>query len=146
MGREEAPTVDRFPTFRLAMLLAPLATASVSADVVRLENGGEARGALPGERLPGASVMLDSFTGARIVLHADSIKSTSRRPPEVEEYTTRSRLIPHTVEAHWELAEWCKARQLAPQREEQLEAVVELDPVMPQRVGHWGTSCIRVNG
>jgi len=112
----------------VAVAVLLLADHESRADIARLKNGGEARGAFSGESVPNRPLTMETLLGGRIVLPADAVESTTRRKPEVEEYVTRSRSIPHTVEAHWELAEWCKARQLTSQREEQLDALLELEP------------------
>jgi hypothetical protein len=46
----------------------------------------------------------------------------------VEEYETRRRALDDTVEAHWDLAEWCRQKSLAKERETHLLRVTELDP------------------
>jgi hypothetical protein len=101
---------------------------AVNADVARLKNGGEARGVFLGNRDLKQPIDIGTILGGRIVLPPGEVASTARRPAEVEEYITRSRSIPHTAAAHWELAEWCKARLLTDQREEQLEALLLLEP------------------
>jgi hypothetical protein len=110
-----------------AALSVALASSGASADIARLKNGGEVRGSFLSDPKAKAPLSMETILGGRVVLPADSVAAASRRSAEVEDYVTRSRSIPHTVEAHWELAEWCKARQLTPQREEQLEALLELD-------------------
>jgi HEAT repeat protein len=111
-----------------AVTVALVGESGALADIARLSNGGEVRGSFLSEPGGGDPLAMRTILGGRIVLSADTVRSTSRRPAEVEEYVTRSRSIPHTVEAHWELAEWCKARQLTSQREEQLEALLDVDP------------------
>jgi hypothetical protein len=73
-------------------------------------------------------LQFESLLGSRIVLERDSVSQVTRRSPQVEEYVTRARRAPDTVEAHWELAEWCRNHRLGPQRAEQLEAIVALEP------------------
>jgi len=106
--------------------LACVASAA-RADLVRMPNGGEVRGLLQGDR-KAPTVTLETLLGGRIVLDREQAVVVTRRSPQVEDYVTRSREIPDTVEAHWELAEWCRERRLLPQRDEQLEAIIELDP------------------
>jgi len=102
-------------------------TSRASADVARLSNGGEVRGLLRSDRTS-TTVELETLYGGRVLIARSQVTSTSRRSPAVEEYVTRSREILNTVEAHWELAEWCRDQRLMPQREEQLEAILFLDP------------------
>jgi hypothetical protein len=101
---------------------------AVQADVARLKNGGELRGSFAGDRSLKNALEMETLLGGRVVLDPLVVESTARRSPDAEEYVTRSRAIPDTVEARWELAEWCKVRQLKDGREEQLEAIVELEP------------------
>lgn len=113
---------------RIATLAACVASAPLAfADVARLSNGGEIRGSLKSDRTA-PTVELETLYGGRVIIERSHITSTSRRSPAVEEYVTRSREVPNTVEAHWELAEWCRGQRLLPQREEQLEAILSLDP------------------
>ncbi len=113
-------------TIGLAALLLPLQPAR--GDLARLNNGGEVRGRFLEAADESGSLVMESILGGRIVLPAGEVVSTARRSAEIEEYVTRSRSIPNTVKDRWELAEWCKARRLTAQREEQLEALLELDP------------------
>jgi hypothetical protein len=110
------------------LLLAAAATAQ--ADVVRLKNGGEVRGQVDAaSRNPAAlRVVVETLTGGRIVLDRAEVEFVTPRSLEVEEYETRARGIPDTVEAHRELADWCRERRLLPQREEQLQLLLDLEP------------------
>jgi hypothetical protein len=103
-------------------------TPVVSADIVRLPNGGEVRGELSESRKSGEPIEVKTLLGGRIVLDVSQAESVSRRPALVEEYVTRSRRIPDTLEAHWELANWCRDNGLTRQRNEQLGHVIAYDP------------------
>lgn len=106
------------------------APSSAPADVVRLKNGGEVRGVVDAaSRDPNApQVTIDTLTGGRIVLDRSDVEFVTPRSLEIEEYETRARGVADTVEAHLALAEWCRERRLLPQRAEQLEAVLDLEP------------------
>ncbi len=111
------------------------------ADLVRLKNGGELRGALVkgNDKTRDPELTIVSFTGATISIPRTEVDSVQMRSPTIEEYITRSREIPHTIEAHQQLADWCVSRQLKAQRVEQLELLLELDPdneVIHRSVGH----------
>ena len=126
----------------VGLCLAPWA----QADLVRLKNGGEVRGALVkgSDKTRDPELTIVSFTGATITVSRSEVDSVQMRSPVVEEYVTRSREIPHTIEAHQQLADWCSSRQLKSQRVEQLELLLELDPeneVIHRTLGH-----IRHNG
>lgn len=120
-------------TSLIACLLFAVSTATSAhtfADVVRLKNGGEIRGVLRKESHPANStdVALVTLSGATVTLPRSEIESVQPRSPAMEEYITRSREIPHTLEAHQQLADWCVSRQLKPQRIEQLELMLEIEP------------------
>ncbi|MBX3443420.1 MAG: HEAT repeat domain-containing protein [Planctomyces sp.] len=129
--------MSRYAILRLALGIAAGAlTPDVRADVVRLNNGGEVRGLLQGDRRPGETVELETLLGGRVILARAEISSVSRRSPLVEEYVTRAREVVDVIEARWELAEWCREERLTQQREEQLEAILLLDPEhVPSRRG-----------
>ena len=98
------------------------------ADIARLSNGGELRGSFLDGQDPAAPLAMRTLLGGTIVVERSEVTATARRSPEAEEAITRARCVPDTVEARWELAEWCKSKQLTAQREEQLEAILELAP------------------
>ncbi len=108
------------------LLLAPSLSP---ADVIRLKNGGEIRGLVSKTTTPKDPVVLiHTVAGAQVEVDRADIEFISTRPPLVEEYHSRARRIPHTIEAHWELAGWCLQRQMQTQRREQLEMILDLDP------------------
>jgi hypothetical protein len=100
------------------------------ADVVRLRGGGEIRGQIldGGEGDSGTGIAVETLSGARVRVPSEEIDFVERRGKLVEEYVTRSRQIPETVQAHVDLADWCRTQQLHEQRREQLERVLDLDP------------------
>ncbi len=107
-----------------------LAPTSIQADVIRLRTGGELRGTLPsvGEAGRSETVEIVTLSGAHVEVGRDQIEFIKSRSPAMEEYVTRSRAIPHTVDDHLELAEWCLSHRLNTQHEEQLTLLLELDP------------------
>lgn len=97
------------------------------ADLIRLNSGGEVRG----EVLPSTVddvVLVRTLSGAELKLPKREITFIEKRTPLIEEYVSRDRQAPETVEARWELAEWCRVHQLKDQQAEQLELLVDLDP------------------
>ena len=102
---------------------------SATGDVIRLKNGGELRGLVSKTSAPqDPTVLIRSTSGTEITVDRSEIEFISTRSPLIEEYHTRARRIPNTVEAHWELAAWCLQRQMQTQRREELERIVEIDP------------------
>lgn len=114
----------------LALVVSLVGTSSSSADLVRLKNGGEIRGTLLHKtELAGASeITIVTLTGASVVLRRDAIEFVTPRSVNLEVYEDKLRDLPDTIDAHWDLAEWCKSARLSRQRTEQLEAILLLDP------------------
>ncbi|WP_437193991.1 HEAT repeat domain-containing protein [Planctomicrobium sp. SH527] len=119
---------------------AVLFTTVADADVVRLRSGGEVRGriieavsATPAGKSvkssqPSPPTVIETRSGTKVTLEGEEIDFVARRNELSEEYVTRSRQIEQTVEAHLELAEWCRVNGLLDQRQEQLEQVLNYDP------------------
>lgn len=127
------------------------------ADYITLRNGGEIRGELlsesnraekkskpRGNRLVeerGDIVSIRTLSGAMVaVVHGD-VESVVHRRMVFEEYETLRRAAPNTVEAQWNLAEWCRQKSLVKEREVQLRNVVALDP--ENAAAHRGLGHIR---
>ncbi|MEZ6055393.1 MAG: HEAT repeat domain-containing protein [Planctomycetaceae bacterium] len=101
---------------------------SACGDVIRFKQGGEVRGKLTKRTAGTDELVLETMTGATLVVHRNDIEFFTIRPIEVEEYESRVRNMPPSVEAHLELAEWCQQHRLHRQREEQLEAILQIEP------------------
>jgi hypothetical protein len=102
----------------------------LAADLIKLNNGGEIRGQIEGRagEAGQSQVTIQSLTGARVVVDRDDIRFLTRRPLIYETYEIRARQTPDTVEAQWELAEWCRDNGLKSQRDDHLERILLLDP------------------
>ncbi len=106
------------------------AVSPAQADLIKLRSGGELRGRIdrdssgPDDEL----VTIRTLSGLEVVVARKDIQFLTHRPLSIEEYESRLRRTPNTVEAQWELAEWCREQGLKTQREEQLERVIALDP------------------
>lgn len=128
----------RFAVSAWGLLLGYLAggaVAPVQADVVRLHSGAELRGkvispkgTLPKEGVPGSSLVLKTLVGAEIEIDAALVAFVARRPLSHEEYEVKARRTPSTVEAQWELAQWCRERHLPEQQEIHNRQVILLEP------------------
>lgn len=123
----------------LCRLLLPLAgilawgvAAPLQADLVKLSNGGELRGRIvrnaPAGKPSSESIQLETLTGATVVVHKSQTQFVTMRSLAVEEYESRARHVADTLEAQWELSEWCRQKTLSKQREVHLLKVVEHDP------------------
>ncbi len=125
----------------LSLLIAGVYPAAVPGDVIRLKTGGEIRGRIvAGDGAKDAAgphgvaaeeketVTIETPGGVRLAVRCEHIASITPRPWLVEQYQWRAATIPDTVEAHWQLAEWCREQNLRNERAEQLEAILRLDP------------------
>ena len=114
----------------MGLLLFAVATP-VQADLVKLANGGELRGRIirtsANAGSSAESLQLESLTGATVVVLKSDTQFVSMRPLIVEEYESKVRRVANTLEAHWELSEWCRTNALSRQREVHLQKVVEHD-------------------
>lgn len=113
--------------FTLAVFAGLSGTVESFADVVRLASGTEFHGKIVTTDATG-STTIELLSGARVVLPADEVVLQVVRPIAIEEYELRAKQVADTVEARWELADWCRQKSLAAQRETQLLRLVELEP------------------
>ena len=136
-------SIVRGATCRVAAVAWTLSSLAngLSADVIRLENGGELRGELlrAVTRTPGETIVMRTLAGSRVEVSGERVVLVARRPLKVEEYELRAERVAtgsDTAEGHWELAEWCRKQRLPDQRRGHLERVVSLDPRHKQ--AHYG--------
>ncbi|MBM4074660.1 MAG: hypothetical protein FJ267_03355, partial [Planctomycetes bacterium] len=127
----------------VASLFACLFTVDLHADLIKLTNGGELRGrvitatttthstngssASPTKQSSSNQIRLVTLSGATIVVEKDETQFLTKRPLMVEEYESRAKRVANTLEAHWELAEWCRQKSLPDQRQIELLRVIEFD-------------------
>ena len=124
--------------------LSLLTAADLPADVVKLTDGGEIRGLVkssaPKTRKDRAAesdeIVIESLTGAEIAVARKHVAFITKRPRAVEEYESLVRRVADTVEARWQLAEWCRQHGLVEPRKEQLRSILELDP--EHKPAHYG--------
>lgn len=115
----------------VALLFLVVAIASEArADLIKLNNGGELRGQIEVKlgSTTGPIVTIETVTGATVVVAQEDIRFISRRPIDHEHFETRFKQAPRTVDALWELQEWCRSKGLTSQRDEVLESLLLLDP------------------
>lgn len=111
----------------LCLIAVAVLPALARADAITLKRGGEVRGEILAAGATN-SVSVRTQTGLVITVPLEDVAKVQRRSMIREEYVTRSRQMPDTAEAHWELAEWCRTQSLTTQQTEQLELLVGLDP------------------
>ncbi|MCA8987674.1 MAG: HEAT repeat domain-containing protein [Planctomycetaceae bacterium] len=113
---------------------------SAHADLVKLKNGGEIRGKLVTTAAEQSrSVSVRTMSGAIVTVSTLDVEFQAKRPLTFEEYELRARLVPETIEDHWELSEWCRENHLSRQREAHLEQMIVLDPeheIAHRALGH----------
>ena len=112
----------------LALALYPM--ASSADDLVELRSGGVLRGRVVGELDSGNSspVTIELEGGGTIHLIRGQISRVQTVSAEEREYAERLASLPDTVEAHWELAQWCDENRLREQRDLHRLKVIQLDP------------------
>jgi len=97
-------------------------------DIFQLKAGGQITGVLV-DRGKQGEYIIKADHGALVTLSRRQVDKVVRQDPEDFEYTKRSRALPDTVEAHRELAEWCKKqKRLSQQTQHHLQRILELDP------------------
>ena len=115
----------------IAILLFCWTAKPARADLVKLANGGELRGRIirstSNGSAPAETLQLESLTGATVVVLKSETQFVSMRPLIVEEYESKARRVADTLDAQWELSEWCRANALSRQRGVHLLKVVEHD-------------------
>jgi hypothetical protein len=143
-GQAQWGNFHRFSGLRWLVGLFLLTSTDLPADVVKLTDGGEIRGLVkspagkPRKDQPVEfdEVVVESLTGAEIAVAREQVAFITKRPRVVEEYESLARRIANTVEARWELAEWCRKHALTEPRKEQLQRILELDP--EHKPSHYG--------
>jgi hypothetical protein len=108
-------------------------------DVFELANGGRVEGRLV-ESADGndKNVVIELAGAGRMSIPRSQIGRVDTISADESEYVKRSRSAPDTVEAHWELAEWCSQRKMRSQARLHLERILELDPNHEQARGLLG--------
>eukprot|EP00913_Durusdinium_trenchii_P008952 g8418.t1 len=129
-----------------------IASASVgTADVIKLKNGGVIRGKIDrGVTITTADpLVITTLSGTVVAVKRANIDSAVRRSMTVEEYQTRVRRSPNTIQGHLELAEWCRGKGMIDERELHMRKVLKLDPEhldarralgYSKRGGKWSTA------
>ncbi|HSG68946.1 MAG TPA: hypothetical protein VLA12_00950 [Planctomycetaceae bacterium] len=102
----------------------------LQADVIKLKNGGEIRGEMNRSRAASGEGPLEivSLSGIRMLVAREDVLLFSFRSIKTEEYETRAKNSPDTVEAQWELYDWCRKNQFREEAQIHLERMVEIDP------------------
>jgi hypothetical protein len=99
------------------------------ADVLELANGGRVEGKLvdsaEGNR---DTVTIELAAGGTLVLPRTQVARVDSTSQAEAEYAKLARTSPDTVEAHWNLAEWCRQHKLRAPAQKHLTRILELEP------------------
>lgn len=97
-------------------------------DVFLLKSGGQIEGEWinRGERRS-AGQEIRTPGGIRLKLAAEQVDTRIPQPKADDEYQQIAPTFANTVDAHWELAEWCRDKNLPDRRKVHLEAILAFD-------------------
>ncbi len=105
------------------------ADPSVLLDTVQLDNGGSIQGKVStiseGRQ---QFYLVETRDGGILKLRRSQVRHVFRAPPAAAEYLERLGKMPDTVDAHWEMQQWCLENKMLRQREYHMLQVIRLDP------------------
>ncbi|GAB4139983.1 MAG: hypothetical protein Tsb009_09140 [Planctomycetaceae bacterium] len=111
----------------LVLSLMAHSVHTLSADVIKLKNGGEVRGQITDETSP-QQVVIQTLSGSIVAVKRDHIQFVTKRLLRYEEYERLARRTKNTFDAQWKLAEWCRERGMKAERETHLRNIIALNP------------------
>jgi hypothetical protein len=101
----------------------------VRADVFELTSGGRLEGKLlPADDASKLNCTIELAAGGRVTVARSQIAKIETVTDAVAEYKKLTRTSPDTVDAHWQLSEWCREHKLRDERRQHLDRVLELNP------------------
>jgi hypothetical protein len=120
----------RVASIRILTLVAVLAAcACARADIVELKNGGKIHGEIANASgRTAASYDITTDGGGRMSIPRSEVVRVIGQSPQQEEYHRRALAAPDTIEARWELAEWCRKYKLVDEYRAELTKILEIDP------------------
>jgi hypothetical protein len=99
------------------------------ADVLELKNGGRIEGQIAESKDDDqSSYSITTADGVRMTIARSDVARVVPQTKDEEEYQRRARAAANTVDAHWDLAQWCRDKSLRNGYREQLTHILELDP------------------
>lgn len=122
--------------FLIVLSCFAISAGTLRADAILLSRSGALRGTIVRDNPDETSVQIQLLNGATVTVDRAKVRGIVKQPIKVEEYEVLVRTIEDTLEAHWEMAEWCRERNLDEQRAVHLEAVLKFDP--EHRRAHYG--------
>lgn len=111
----------------VACCAALSASADIRADIFELKDGGEVVGSTI-ERTKADDYVVRTDDGAEVTIAKTALQRVVKQDEAAAEYRRKSRTTPDTIEAHRELAAWCRARKMIHEADHHLARVAELDP------------------
>lgn len=135
---------SRYRRFMLSLVVI-LAPSLTSADVVRLKSGGLLRGTIKTDAKSKSDVLeVQLLSGTLVTIGKEEVAEEIRRPLKHEQYEVRLQDLEESLDAHWELAEWCRENRLLDQRRAHLERVLDFDA--EHRAAHLGLGHTQQDG
>jgi hypothetical protein len=113
----------------LSSFVALAAATSVRADLVELKNGGRLFGDIANASDKSAKnydIVTDG--GGKMSIPRSQVARILSQTPLQDEYHRQARTLANTVEAHWQLALWCKEQKLGGEYRDELNAILKIDP------------------
>lgn len=99
------------------------------AEIFILKSGGRIEGEhLNPNRERGQPYYLRTESGVRMALADGAVARVIVKSELDKQYEAQAARLENTVEAHWNMAEWCKEVGLSDQRKRHLQAVISLEP------------------
>ena len=102
---------------------------AAAGDVFVLRQGGRLRGTWLNRQDPQPKqYVIRTEEGGLLKLDAAEVRLALTQDPNAAAYERRLEQCPDTIDGHWQLAEWCRERDLKEQRETHLQRILDLDP------------------
>ncbi|ADB14708.1 hypothetical protein Psta_0011 [Pirellula staleyi DSM 6068] len=123
-----------FRALRAALVVALCFAASslansACADELHLASGGVVRGKwLNVDEQPLTSYVFQAEGGVKLSYGLAQVTKVVRTSALQEAYEKKRLAAADTIDAQWQLAEWCRMQMLLPERRSHLRRIVELDP------------------
>lgn len=112
-----------------ALLSGRFAFGPAHADQFTLRSGGRLDGEwLNPDKGPQDAYEIQTRDGGKLTLAQSQVEEVVRQRPAEIEYERIAPTFANTATAQWELAEWCRQRQLLDKRHHHLQRILEMDP------------------
>jgi hypothetical protein len=122
------------PAILLSLLAAGTFAARAAADIVELKSGGKIHGKVANPDDKKATSYLIATDGGTLTIPRSKVVRILGQSPQQDEYHRRAAKITDTldtqkqIDAHWQLAEWCRQKKLVDEYRAELTKILALDP------------------